>query len=106
MVSDEGGDGSAEAGDPEAPLAPGPLLRIGSSDLQLDIAPQAGGRIALRDDDNLTSYNAGLFAEFNLETGSEDWLPFVEAGSGEVTRQKLDQGVALFRRVLKPYLRT
>lgn len=34
------------------------------------------------------------------------WLPFVEAGSGEVTRQKLEQGIALFRRVLKPYLRT
>ena len=46
MVSDEGGDGSAEAGDPEAPLAPGPLLRIGSGELQLEIAPQAGGRIA------------------------------------------------------------
>ena len=46
MVSDEGGDGSAEAGDPEATLAPGPLLRIGSGELQLVIAPQAGGRIA------------------------------------------------------------
>jgi len=36
----------APAGDPGAPLAPGPLLRIGSGELQVDIAPQAGGRIA------------------------------------------------------------
>lgn len=34
------------AGDPDAPLAPGPLLHIGEGELQLDIAPQAGGRIA------------------------------------------------------------
>lgn len=34
------------------------------------------------------------------------WLPFVEAGNDDVTKQKLDQGIALFRRVLKPYLRT
>ncbi len=43
---------------------------------------QAGGRVALRDDDNLTSYNAGVFAEYNFETGSEDWLPFVEGSLG------------------------
>ena len=34
------------AGDPEAPLAPGPLRRIGAGGLQVDIAPEAGGRIA------------------------------------------------------------
>ncbi|WP_372018061.1 aldose 1-epimerase [Pseudoxanthomonas sp. 10H] len=36
----------AQAGDPHAPLEPGPLLRIGEGDLQVDIAAQAGGRIA------------------------------------------------------------
>lgn len=43
---------------------------------------QAGGRVALRDDNNLTSYNVGGFAEYNFETGSEDWLPFVEGSLG------------------------
>jgi len=43
MASDPG---AAAAGDPDAPLAPGPLLHIGDGELQLDIAPQAGGRIA------------------------------------------------------------
>ena len=36
----------APAGDPHAPLAPGPLLLIGDGDLQVEIAAQAGGRIA------------------------------------------------------------
>lgn len=34
------------------------------------------------------------------------WLPFVEAGGQDLTKTKLDQGIALFRRVLKPYIRT
>jgi aldose 1-epimerase len=34
------------AGDPHAPLAPGPLLLIGDGELQVEIAAQAGGRIA------------------------------------------------------------
>jgi aldose 1-epimerase len=46
MASDAGDGTSPDAGDPDAPLAPGPLLRIGEGDLQVDIAPQAGGRIA------------------------------------------------------------
>lgn len=43
---------------------------------------QAGGRVGLRDDDNLTSYNAALFTEYNFEVDSEDWLPFVEGSLG------------------------
>lgn len=42
MASDPGG----QEPDPQAPLAPGPLLRIGEGDLQVEVAPQAGGRIA------------------------------------------------------------
>ena len=34
------------------------------------------------------------------------WLPFVEAGGQELTKDRIDQGIALFRRVIKPYLRT
>ena len=34
------------------------------------------------------------------------WLPFVEAGGQDLTKDRLDQGIALFRRVLKPYLRS
>lgn len=34
------------AGDPHAPLAPGPLLLIADGDLQVEVAAQAGGRIA------------------------------------------------------------
>ncbi|MBO9716190.1 MAG: aldose 1-epimerase [Pseudoxanthomonas sp.] len=34
------------AADPHAPLAPGPLLLIGDGELQVEVAAQAGGRIA------------------------------------------------------------
>ena len=34
------------------------------------------------------------------------WLPFVEAGGQTLTKDQIDQGLALFRRVIKPYLRT
>lgn len=46
MVSEVSEPGAATAGDPHAALAPGPLLRIGDDALQLDIAAEAGGRIA------------------------------------------------------------
>jgi aldose 1-epimerase len=36
----------APAGDPHAPLASGPLLLIGDGELQVEVAAQAGGRIA------------------------------------------------------------
>lgn len=34
------------------------------------------------------------------------WLPFLEAGDGQVTKARIHDGIALFRRVLKPYIRT
>ncbi|WP_375451040.1 TetR/AcrR family transcriptional regulator [uncultured Devosia sp.] len=34
------------------------------------------------------------------------WLAFVEAGGQPVTQAQIDHGSALFRRVLKPYVRT
>ena len=34
------------------------------------------------------------------------WLPFIEAGGHDPARDQINQGSALFRRVLKPYLRT
>ncbi|WP_425605706.1 aldose 1-epimerase [Pseudoxanthomonas daejeonensis] len=43
MVSE---DGASSVGDPDAPLAPGSLLHIGDDTLRVEIAPQAGGRIA------------------------------------------------------------
>lgn len=39
---------------------------------------QAGARATFIDNDNLTVYGAGAFAEYNFEIGSDDWLPFVE----------------------------
>ena len=52
---------------------------------------QAGGRATFYDNDNVTIYGAGAFAEYNFEIDSEDWLPFVEGSLG-LNRGDLDGG--------------
>lgn len=42
---------------------------------------QAGGRLALRDSDSLTSLGLGGYAELNFDTGSE-LMPFLEGFAG------------------------
>ncbi len=41
---------------------------------------QAGVRGLFYNDDDITMYGAGGFIEYNVDTGSEDWMPFVGAG--------------------------
>jgi hypothetical protein len=52
---------------------------------------QAGGRVTFYDNDNMTIYSAGAFAEYNFEIDSEDWLPFVE-GSLALSHGDFDGG--------------
>ncbi|AKC86366.1 aldose 1-epimerase [Pseudoxanthomonas suwonensis] len=75
MASDSGA--GVAAGDPQAPLAPGPLLRIGDGELEVDLAPHAGGRIAqirYRGVDQLVGPDDGFPAA--IAWGSYPMLPW------------------------------
>jgi len=77
MASDPGAANGIAAGDPDAPLVPGPLLRIGDGALQVELAPQAGGRIAqirYRDVEQLVGPDDGFPAA--IAWGSYPMLPW------------------------------